>query len=153
MESLLNDDYKDILSAFANAEVEYLLVGAYALAAHGHPRSTGDIDLWVRPTLENAERVIKALRQFGAPTQNISRSDFSKPQMILQIGVSPRRIDIITDIEAVTFHDAWPNRLQITVYGMSVPVIGKDDLIRNKEATGRKKDEADVEELREASSE
>ena len=153
MESLLNDDYKDILSAFANAEVEYLLVGAYALAAHGHPRSTGDIDLWVRPTLENAERVIKALRQFGAPTQNISRSDFSKPQMILQIGVSPRRIDIITDIEAVTFHDAWPNRLQIMVYGISVPVIGKDDLIRNKEATGRKKDEADVEELREASSE
>ena len=111
MESLLNNDYKDILSAFANAEVEYLLVGAYALAAHGHPRSTGDIDLWVRPTPENAERVIKALRQFGAPTQNIGHDDFSRPEMILQIGVSPRRIDIMTDIEAVTFHDAWPNRL------------------------------------------
>lgn len=148
MESLLNDDYRDILSAFDDAKVDYLLVGAYALAAHGYPRATGDIDLWVQPTPDNAERVVHALRHFGAPLGDIQPADFEEPDLILQIGVSPRRIDIMTEITAVSFEDAWPNRTQIVVGETAIPVIGKQDLIRNKEATGRSKDAADADQLK-----
>lgn len=88
---MLNPDYRDILSAFADAEVDYLLIGAYAMAAHGHPRATGDIDLWVRSSEENAMRVLKALSAFGAPLTEVGRDDFQTPDTVFQIGVSPRR--------------------------------------------------------------
>jgi len=92
------------------ALVEYLVVGAYALAAHGLPRATGDIDLWVRPGAANASRVESALLTFGAPADRFSRADFESDDLILQIGVPPGRVDVITSIEAVTFDEAWPNR-------------------------------------------
>lgn len=145
---MLNPDYRDILSVFADAEVEYLVIGAYALAAHGHPRATGDLDLWVSPTPDNAERVMEALSMFGAPLARVSREDFETPDTVFQIGVSPRRIDILTTIEGVQFDDAWPARLEIEVENLPVAVIGREHFIQNKQALGRSQDLADVERLR-----
>jgi len=145
---VLNPDYRDMLSAFADAEVEYMIVGAYALAAHGHPRATGDIDLWVRPSSENAERVFHALSEFGAPLTDVNRRDFEAPDTVFQIGVSPRRIDILTAIKGVEFEQAWPERLEVEVEGMQLPVIGRRHLIENKRALGRTQDQADLERLR-----
>ena len=145
---MLNPDYRDMLSAFTDAGVEYLVIGAYALAAHGHPRATGDLDLWVRPTPDNAERVMTALSAFGAPLMEMSREDFETPDTVLQIGVSPRRIDILTTIEGVRFDDAWPGRVEIEVEDVPVSVIGREHFIQNKEALGRPQDRADVERLR-----
>ena len=145
---MLNPDYRDMLSAFTDAGVEYLVIGAYALAAHGHPRATGDLDLWVRPTPDNAEQVMTALSAFGAPLMEMSREDFETPDTVLQIGVSPRRIDILTTIEGVRFDDAWPGRVEIEVEDVPVSVIGREHFIQNKEALGRPQDRADVERLR-----
>lgn len=145
---MLNPDYSDMLSAFADAEVDYLVIGAYALAVHGHPRATGDLDLWVRPTSDNAERVLKALSAFGAPLRAVSREDFETADTVFQIGVSPRRIDILTTIEGVQFDEAWPDRLEIEVEDVPVSVIGREHFIQNKEALGRSQDRADVERLR-----
>jgi hypothetical protein len=145
---VLNPDYRDMLSAFTDAGVEYLVIGAYALAAHGHPRATGDLDLWVRPTPDNAERVMTALSAFGAPLTDVSHEDFETPDTVLQIGVSPRRIDILTTIEGVRFDDAWPGRVEIEVEDVPVSVIGREHFIQNKEALGRPQDRADVERLR-----
>jgi hypothetical protein len=142
---LLNPDYRDMLSAFDDEKVEYLVVGAYALAAHGLPRATGDIDLWVRPTSENAQRVWKALVRFGAPLEGLSVSDLTTPGIVFQIGVAPRRIDILTSIDAVAFGQAWECREQIRIDDETVPVLSREHLITNKKATGRTKDQYDVE--------
>ena len=144
---MLNPDYRDMLSAFANAEVDYLVIGAYAMAAHGHPRATGDIDLWVRSTSTNANRVLEALSAFGAPLTEVDRNDFQTPDTVFQIGVSPRRIDILTTIEGVDFEEAWSERVAIEIEGLTVPVIGRKHLIANKRALGRQQDLADIERL------
>jgi hypothetical protein len=141
---LINQDFSDMLSALSEEGVEYLLVGAYALAVHGHPRATGDIDIWVRPTPENAGRVLRAVARFGAPLRDLSAADLSTPGTVFQIGVPPRRIDLMTSIDAVEFAAAWTGRLQARVGDRDVPVIGKSDLVRNKRATGRPQDLADV---------
>lgn len=144
---MLNPDYRDVLSAFESAGADYLLVGAYALAAHGQPRATGDIDLWVRPTRENAERVMQALQAFGAPLSSVSREDFTKPDVVFQIGVSPRRIDILTSIEGVAFGPAWEDRMEVEMEGIVVPVLSREHFIQNKRALGRVQDKADIERL------
>lgn len=144
---MLNPDYRDMLFAFADAEVEYMVIGAYAMAAHGHPRATGDLDLWVRPTSANAERVMDALDHFGAPLSDIQLKDFYTPDTVFQIGVSPRRIDILTSIEGVNFDDAWPDRVQIDLNGVSVSIIGRAHLIQNKTALDRPQDRADLDRL------
>lgn len=140
----MNPDFRDILSEFCAAGVEFLLVGAYALAAHGLPRATGDIDLWIRPSPENAERVMAALARFGAPLADISAVDFATPDMVVQIGVAPRRVDILTAIDAVDFGEAWPARLEVEIEGLRIGVISRDHLLRNKRASGRPKDLADA---------
>jgi hypothetical protein len=145
---MLNPDFRDILSAFSDAGVEYLLVGAYAMASHGYVRATGDIDLWVRPGPDNAQRVFEALRRFGAPLRGVSESDFAQPNIVLQLGVPPRRIDVLTAIDGVAFEEAWSDRVELTVGGLRIPVLSREHLIQNKEATGRAKDQADAEALR-----
>ena len=142
---MLNPDYRDMLSIFNDEGVEYLVVGAHALAAHGYPRATADIDLWVRCSEDNAKRVWRALCRFGAPLQDLTLVDLTTPDIVFQIGVEPRRIDILTSIEAVTFDDAWPRRKSIVVDAIPISVIGRDDLLRNKQNTGRTKDRADAE--------
>lgn len=141
---MLNENFRDMLLALNDADVEYLLVGAYALAAHGSPRATGDIDFWVRADAENAVRVLSALVSFGAPMSQITVDDFSTPGIVFQIGLPPQRIDILTSISGVNFADAWNSRMVVNIEGMSVPVLGLQDLLINKSSTGRDKDIADI---------
>ena len=140
----MNPDFLEILSAFSEERVEFLVVGAYALAVHGLPRATGDIDLWVRPTRENARRVRAALVRFGAPLGNLSEQDLVTLGTVFQIGVAPRRIDVLTLIDGVEFDEAWAAQTMTRVGGIDIPVIGRAELIRNKKATGRAKDLADA---------
>ena len=144
---MLNPDFRDILSAFLEEKVEFLIVGAYALAAHGFPRATGDIDLWVRPTRENSAKVWGALEKFGAPMKGLDPEDFTKKDLVVQIGRAPRRIDIVTAITAVDFERAWSGRTAVEMEGMELFVLGKDDLLTNKKAVGRPQDIADAERL------
>ena len=146
---MLNSDYKDILLALSNRKVEFLLVGAYAMAAHGYPRSTMDIDLWVKPDPANAILALQALDDFGAPPGGLSPEDFQKEGMIFQIGVAPRRIDIITSVDGLEFADAFANSHQVGIEGIAVNVLSIADIIRNKNSTGRTKDLADVQMLQE----
>lgn len=145
---MLNDDYREMLRCLSDAGVEFLLVGAYALAAHGYPRATGDMDVWVNPTPENAQRVYMALAVFGAPLQDVTQQDFSHPDVVFQIGTAPRRIDIMTGISGVKFGDALRNASQVDVEAFTIPVLSRADLIKNKEASGREKDLLDAKVLR-----
>jgi hypothetical protein len=133
-----------MLSCLNGEGVEFIVVGAYALAAHGLPRATGDIDLWVRNTAENADRVMRALAKFGAPLADLSADDFAAPDVVLQLGVEPHRIDLLTGIDGVEFAEAWRNKVAITVGGMEVNVLSKADLLKNKLAAGRDKDLGDI---------
>ena len=137
-----------MLVALNEAEADYLVVGAYAMAAHGCPRSTGDIDFWVRPTPDNAARVWNALASFGAPMAEIAVEDFSTPGIVFQIGIAPQRIDVMTSISGVDFDDAWPDRLVADLDGLRADVIGREQLLQNKVASGRPKDVVDADILR-----
>jgi Nucleotidyl transferase of unknown function (DUF2204) len=144
---MLNKDYKEMLQCLLEEEVKFLLVGAYALAAHGFPRATKDIDFFVWATPDNSASLMKALAKFGAPMHDVSASDFSSGGVIFQIGNSPRRIDILTNISGVKFEHAYANRAIIYLEGLEVPVISVADLVANKRASGRLQDLADVEKL------
>ena len=141
---MLTPDFRDALCAFNDAGVEYLVVGAFAMAAHGMPRTTGDIDFWVRTTPENADRVRRALAAFGAPAETFEGEDLTAPDLILQVGVVPGRLDVITAIEGVTFDEAWPARHLIELDGVQMPVLSPEHLLQNKRAVGRPKDLVDV---------
>lgn len=141
---MLNNDYKEMLQCLSEERVEYLLVGAYALAVHGFPRATRDIDVFVGATADNAVRLMKALARFGAPLEGISAADFAAEGVVFQIGNSPRRIDIITRIDGVGFQQAYANRQTVSIEGIEVPAISVEDLIANKRASGRPQDVADV---------
>ena len=141
----MSPDFRDLLSAFNAHGVEYLLVGAYALAAHGRVRATGDLDVWIRPEPKNARRVMTALAEFGAPVQGLSESDLTSADLVFQIGIAPLRIDVLTAIDAVEFDDAWRNRVESRFADQPVPVLSREDLIRNKRAAGRAQDLADLE--------
>ncbi len=145
----MNPDFYDMLSAFTAEGVEYLLVGAQALAVHGVPRATGDLDLWVRATPDNATRVIAALRRFGAPLQQVSEADFTQKDVVFQIGVAPHRIDLVTSIDGVEFEDAVTRRTTTVIQQLQIPVLGREDFIANKRTVGRPKDLADISALEE----
>jgi hypothetical protein len=141
---LLNPDYRDMLFALSDEHVEFLIVGAFAMAAHGLPRATGDIDLWVRPSPANAARVWRAIERFGAPLFDLTREDLATPDMMVQIGVAPRRIDIITSIDGVHFDEAWAERRIIDLEGRLFATLSRAHLLKNKQAAGRPKDLADA---------
>ena len=141
---MLNSDFRDILSAFCEEKVEFMLVGAYAVAAHGLPRATGDIDLWIKCSESNANRVWTALAKFGAPLSNLSKKDLVRPDTVIQLGATPRRIDILTNITGVDYQEAEAEQLVIEIEGMKIPVIALSHLIQNKKAVGRPQDKADV---------
>jgi predicted nucleotidyltransferase len=144
---MLNKDYKEMLECLLEERVRFLLVDAYAVAVHGFPRATKDIDFFVWATPENAANLMRALAKFGAPLHDISEADLSSEGTIFQIGNSPRRIDIITNISGVKFEQAYANKATIFIEGIEVPVISLDDLIANKRASARLQDLADVEKL------
>lgn len=141
----MNPDFVDLLRAFIAAEVRFMVVGAYALAVHGRPRATGDLDVWVEATPENAARVIQALAEFGAPLQEIDAGDFATPGVVFQIGVPPRRIDILTELTGLEFEEAWPDRVRRPFGEVDVDFIGRAAFLRNKHALGRPKDLGDIE--------
>lgn len=142
----LNDDFRDVIAAMADEGVEFLIVGAFALALHGAPRASGDIDLYVRPSSDNARRVFRALLAFGAPLKahGVSAEDFSHAGSVYLIGLPPRRIDILTQISGLDFDEAWASRVEATVEGRKVHFIGRDAFMKNKLAAGRPKDLADA---------
>ena len=122
-------------------------MGAYALAAHGYPRATIDFDIWVLPSPQNAEGVLRAIRRFGAPPGGLTKQDLQEPGTVFQIGVAPRRIDIMTTASGLEFDDAFNNSLAVDIEGILVHVPSINDLIKNKKAVGRTKDLADAEAL------
>ena len=144
----MNQDFRDLLAELNARQVEFLLVGAHALAAHGHVRATQDLDVWVRPSSENAKRTIQALEAFGAPLHDLTEKDLSTPGIVFQIGVEPIRIDVLTAIDGVEFDEAWPDRLMSKFADQPISVLSKEHLIKNKLAAGRMQDLADVEALK-----
>lgn len=145
---MLSNDFKEFIELLRSNGVEFLVVGAHALAAHGKPRYTGDLDVWVRPEPDNIRRLIAALDAFGFAALGISAADFMTPQAMVQLGYPPARIDLLTAIDGVTFDECFAHRIEVATSGVVLPVISVDDLIRNKLAAGRAKDLADVESLR-----
>lgn len=145
----MNEDFRDLLSAFVDAGARFLVVGAHALAVHGIPRTTGDLDVWVEPSAENARRVWRALAAFGAPLNEwrVGEADFALPDVVVQLGLPPYRIDVMTSITGVTFAEAWDGRLDGHLLDVPVPFIGRDAFIRNKRATGRERDKRDIDAL------
>jgi hypothetical protein len=141
---LPNQDFRDLFVELNAEGVDFLVVGAHALAAHGHVRATKDLDVWVRPERENAVRIIRALRAFGAPTDAVTEDDFAVPGITFQIGIEPVRIDIITAVDGLTFEAAWRNRIPSEYGGEPVSVVSREDLIRNKRASARPQDLADI---------
>ncbi len=146
-EPSFNRDFLDMIRALNEAEADYLVVGAHAMAIHGVPRATGDFDIWVRPSPSNAERVLRALSEFGAPmsAHGISVDDLKTPDTVYQIGLPPRRIDLMTGISGVDFAEAWSSRVRAEIEGLFISVIGRDELVQNKRASGRAKDLVDLE--------
>lgn len=140
----MNRDFVEMLSALSAERARFLVVGAHALAAHGTPRATGDLDLFIDRSPENVARVLAALRSFGAPLLDLTAADLEAADTVFQIGVVPCRIDILTGISGVTFAEAWNGQVTLSIEGVSVPVIGRDEFIRNKRSSGRPKDLADL---------
>lgn len=143
----LNRDFQEFLRSFIEHEVRFLIVGGYALAAHGHPRYTKDLDVWVWTDPSNTERVVGALEEFGFGGLGLTPSDFEEPDVVVQLGREPQRIDILTFATGLAFIDAYEHRVLIDVGGLSVPFISVDDLRANKLATGRLRDRADAADL------
>ncbi|MEM9409271.1 MAG: nucleotidyl transferase AbiEii/AbiGii toxin family protein [Acidobacteriota bacterium] len=147
---VLHDDFRDLLQAFLEARVRFVMVGAHALAVHGVPRATGDLDLFVASTSENANRLVQALADFGAPLEShgITAAAFERAEVVYQLGLPPRRIDILTSIDGVEFEDAERTGLVVELDGLKLLVLGRQQLLANKVASGRVKDLADAELLR-----
>jgi hypothetical protein len=145
----VNEDFRDLLAALLAEGARFLVVGAHALAVHGFPRATGDLDIWIDRDPANVERVWAALLRFGAPLDalEVSRQTLGTPGMVVQLGVPPRRIDLLTEISGVEFQEAWRARVENPVATLAVPFLGRRELLRNKRASGRAKDLADLEAL------
>jgi len=143
----MNQDFLDLLRAFIDRNVRFLIVGAYALGVHGRPRATADLDVWVDPTPDNAAKIVQALDAFGAPGGQVTADDFSRPGIVFQMGLPPLRIDVLTELSGLTFAEAWPGRVQAAFGPLTVDVIGREAFIRNKRATGRARDLGDIEAL------
>jgi hypothetical protein len=145
-----NPDFKDLFAAFNDGAVEYLLVGAHAVMAHTEPRYTKDLDVWVRPSPGNAQRVLEALAAFGAPLVGVSENDFSQGGTIFQMGVAPNRIDVITSVDGLDFESAYGRAVPSKYGGIAIRILSAEDLILNKKTVGRPQDLLDVERLERA---
>jgi hypothetical protein len=144
----LDRDFSEFIACCVERDVRFLIVGGYALAAHGHPRFTKDLDVWVWLDAANAGRLVAALEDFGFGSLGLTASDFGEPDVVVQLGHAPKRIDLLTSIDGVEFDDCWPVRVEIEISGRAVPFIDVDHLVLNKRASGRLQDLADVEALR-----
>jgi hypothetical protein len=145
---MLNEDYKEILQSLLNNKAKFLVVGAYAMGAYGYPRATGDFDIWVEASAENSKNIYKSISEFGASLSDITEETFTEKGIIFQIGVAPRRIDIITHIDGVIFEEAYKTKEFIEIENLRVPFLSKENLIKNKESTNREKDRLDADYLK-----
>jgi hypothetical protein len=143
----MDQDFSEFVQLLLANDVRFLIIGGYALAAHGAPRYTGDLDTWVWLDHVNAERIIQVLKEFGFGSLEISREDFLLPKTVIQLGFPPHRIDLLTGIDGIQFEEAWPRREVFDIGGLSVPFISRQDLITNKKAVARPQDLADVAKL------
>jgi hypothetical protein len=143
----LDRDFSEFIASFNAHDVRYLIVGGYALAAHGLPRATGDLDAWIWVDAANAEKVMAALEAFGFGGLGLTAEDFRASDRVVQLGYPPYRIDILTAIDGVQFSEAWPRRLTVKAGSVAMPVIGRKDLVANKVAADRPQDRADVQRL------
>jgi hypothetical protein len=144
----INSDYRDLLHILNEERVRYLIVGGYAWMAHREPRYTKDLDIWIEPTQDNAVSLLKALARFGAPTNDVSVSDFIEPEVFFQIGVEPVRIDLMTSVSGLQFAEAWKARVVVDFDGVAAAVLSWDDVRRAKIASDRKRDRADLRKAR-----
>jgi hypothetical protein len=142
-----NRDFRDLFFELNKAEARYLVVGAYAVTFHSHPRYTKDLDVWVEPTEANAQRVWAALAAFGAPMDRVRPADLAKPGVVFQIGVEPNRIDILTRVTGVEFGAAWPRRVSSPYADGTIQILSREDLLRNKRAVGRPQDLLDADSI------
>ena len=143
----LDKDFEEFVELLNKHKVNYLVVGGYALAFHGRPRHTGDLDIWIDISEDNAQKMVNVLNEFGMASLGMEKSDFLQKGGITQIGYPPLRIDILNEIDGVTFAEATPNKLIVDIEGLPINYIGLDDLIKNKQISGRSRDISDVKEL------
>jgi hypothetical protein len=144
---VLNQDFKEFIQSLNDNRVNYLVVGGYAVAFHGYPRYTKDIDIWIEPTPDNATKAIKALEQFGFASLGLKEADFLAPDQIIQLGYPPNRIDLISTLPGVEFANCYTSRVRVEIEGVLVDFIDLNNLRKNKRATGRYQDLADLENL------
>lgn len=143
----LQKDLREFIGLLNSEGVKYVVVGGYAVAFHGRPRFTGDMDFFVEPSGENSQKMENVVRRFGFAGTGLRAADFQRPDSIIQLGLPPNRIDLLTAIDAVEFQEAWENRIEAEIDGAPVNFISKNLLLKNKAATGRAQDKADIEEM------
>lgn len=144
---MFSQDFKEFVELLIKNSTEYLIVGGYAVGIHGHPRYTGDLDIWLNPTEENAQRILKSVNEFGFSSVGLTIEDFTKIGNVIQLGFPPLRIDLLTDIDGVTFEEAYKNRKIVELDALMVNFIGYNELIKNKKSSGRLRDIDDIENL------
>lgn len=144
---MLSQDFKEFVILLNEKKIDYLIVGGYAVGVHGYPRYTGDIDIWVKVSDENADKMVSVLDEFGFSSYNLTKADFLNLNNVIQLGHPPVRIDIMMSVDGVSFEEAYPNKVIMNIDGLEINFIGIDDLIANKRATGRGKDLLDIKNL------
>ncbi len=144
---MLSNDFKEFVALLNKHDVQYLIVGGYAVAIHGYPRYTKDLDIWIALSPENADKILKALDDFGFGELNLTAEDFTEPDQIIQLGFPPNRIDIITSLTGVDFLSCYDTKLVVNLGGIDILIIDRVNLKKNKLATGRPQDLADAENI------
>jgi predicted nucleotidyltransferase len=145
---MFSQDFKEFIQLLIKNKAEYLIVGGYAVGIHGHPRYTGDLDIWFNPTLQNAEKILKCVNEFGFSSFELSAADFTKSGNVVQLGYPPLRIDLLTQIDGVTFEECFKNRKEVVIEDLKVNFIGYSDLLKNKKESGRARDIDDIDHLK-----
>ncbi|MBK6731591.1 MAG: hypothetical protein IPG60_11755 [Bacteroidetes bacterium] len=145
---MLSQDFREFVELLIKYNAEYLIVGGYAVGIHGHPRYTGDLDIWLNPSPNNAEIILKCVNEFGFSSYGLSQSDFTKQGNVIQLGYPPLRIDLLTEIDGVSFEECYKNRKVVTIDNLNIHFIGYQDLLKNKKASGRLRDLDDIENLK-----
>jgi hypothetical protein len=144
---MFSQDFREFVELLIKHKVDYLIVGGYAVGIHGYPRYTGDLDIWLNNTPENADKILKVVNEFGFSSYGLTATDFTKPENIIQLGYPPLRIDLLTHIDGVSFDECFPNRKEVVIESLTVNFISYHDLLKNKKASGRNRDKDDIENL------
>ena len=145
---MFSQDFREFIELLIKNKVEYLIVGGYAVGIHGHPRYTGDLDIWLHPSQQNAQLILKSVNEFGFSSFKLTLEDFTKPGNVIQLGYPPLRIDLLTEIDGVTFQECFENRKEVTIGNLEVNFIGYNDLLKNKKESGRPRDIDDIDNLK-----